>query len=233
NALASLVGWRAAFGALAVLGAAVAGWAWCKVPDFPGEPPAERTPLRRIATLPGIPSVLAVTLFLLLGHQALYTYLSPFTERSGFGGVGVVLLVFGVSTVAGIWAAGVLADRRLRMALLASLGMVSAAMLLLGAAAQSRVVLFAAVAVWGTAFGAAPTLIQTALVDVSGPARADVATSLQATVYNIGIAAGSLTGGIALDAAGAAALPWTAFPLAAAALAVAALSRRHAFPAAR
>ncbi|NUU22668.1 MAG: MFS transporter, partial [Streptomycetaceae bacterium] len=191
NALASVIGWRTAFAGLAVLAAVVAGWVRAKVPDFPGEPPAERVPLRRIATLPGIPCVLAVTLFLLLGHQALYTYLSPFTERSGFGRTGVVLLVFGVSTVAGVWAVGGPADRHLRAALLGALAVITAAMLLLAAAAQSAAVLLAAVALWGTAFGAAPTLIQTALVDVSGPARADVATSLQATVYNIGIAAGS------------------------------------------
>lgn len=142
----------------------------------------------------------------------------------------MVLLVFGVSTVAGVWAVGGPADRHLRAALLGALAVITAAMLLLAAAAQSAAVLLAAVALWGTAFGAAPTLIQTALVDVSGPARADVATSLQATVYNIGIAAGSLTGGLALDAAGARVLPWTALPLVAAALATTALARRHAFP---
>ena len=59
----------------------------------------------------------------------------------------------------------------------------------------------------GAAFGVAPTLLQTALVDASGPASADVATALQTTVYNIGIAAGSLAGGLVLGGTGAAALP--------------------------
>lgn len=56
---------------------------------------------------------------------------------------------------------------------------------------------------WGAAFGGAPTPLQTALVDISGPGNADVATSMQATVHNIGIAAGSLTGGIVLEGTGA------------------------------
>jgi len=85
----------------------------------------------------------------------------------------------------------------------------------------------------GAAFGGAPTLIQTALVDASGPANADVATSLQTTVYNAGIAAGSLTGGVALEELGAGALPWTALPLIAVALMTAWAGRRHAFPVVR
>lgn len=63
-----------------------------------------------------------------------------------------------------------------------------------------------------------PTLLQTALVDIAGPGNADVATAMQATVYNVGIAAGSLAGGIILDSgAGPGALPWTALRLVAAA----------------
>ena len=71
------------------------------------------------------------------------------------------------------------------------------------------------------------------MVDISGTGHADVANSMLATVYNVGIAAGSLAGGVVLDGAGARALPWTAVPLVAAALAVVAVARRHAFPANR
>ncbi|MFG2365948.1 hypothetical protein ACGFY3_30595 [Streptomyces mirabilis] len=56
-----------------------------------------------------------------------------------------------------------------------------------------------------------------------------MATSLQTTVYNAGIAAGSLTGGLVLESAGATALPWTSLPLIAAAVGVVAVGRR-AFP---
>jgi predicted MFS family arabinose efflux permease len=92
-------------------------------------------------------------------------------------------------------------------------------------------VLLGSVAVWGVAFGGAPTLIQTALVNASGPEHADVATSLQTTVYNAGIAGGSFTGGLALSGWGAGALPWTALPLIAGALVTVLLGSRYAFPA--
>jgi predicted MFS family arabinose efflux permease len=57
-----------------------------------------------------------------------------------------------------------------------------------------------------------------------------VATALQTTVYNVGIAAGSLAGGLVLGGAGAAGLPWVTLAFTAAALATVAAARRHAFP---
>ncbi|MFF3455022.1 MFS transporter [Streptomyces sp. NPDC002730] len=235
TALATVFGWRAGFASLAGLGVVLVAWVRWMVPDFPGEPAAERVPLRRTAAMPGIPTVLAITLLLLLGHHVMYTYMAPFAEHSGFGRTSLVLFVFGIATVAGIWIVGMLIDRRPRSTLLGALALVAAAMFTLGLFADAPAVLLIAVALWGAAFGGAPTLLQTALVDISGPANADVATSLQATVYNVGIAAGSLAGGVVLESsgAGAGALPWTALALVAAALATVAAARRHAFPATR
>ncbi|REF00857.1 MFS transporter [Thermomonospora umbrina] len=231
TALAGAFGWRAVFAALAGGGVALVAWVRWSVPGLPGEPAGERVPLRRVATPPGIPSVLVVTLFLLLGHQTMYTYVAPFAERSGFGRTGLILLIFGVATVGGVWLVGVLIDRRLRSTLLCALIAVAAAMLVLGLFGGVSAALPIAVALWGVAFGGAPTLIQTALVNAAGPANADVATSMQTTVYNLGIAAGSLTGGLVLEGAHAGVLPWAALPLVAVALATVALARRHAFPA--
>lgn len=229
TAMATAFGWRTGFAVLAGLAIVLIGWVSWKVPDFPGEPAAERVPLRRIATMPGIPAVLTVTLFLLLGHQAMYTYIGPFAERAGFGHTSLVLFVFGIATVAGIWITGALIDRHLRRTLLAALIVVATALLTLGLFGHSPAVLLIAVALWGAAFGGAPTLLQTALVNASGPGNADVATSMQATVYNVGIAAGSLAGGIVLEGADAGALPWVALPLIAGAFATVTAASR-AFP---
>ncbi|MQY37581.1 Purine ribonucleoside efflux pump NepI [Streptomyces sp. RB17] len=230
TALAGAVGWRAAFGTLAVLAVLLVGWIRLRLPDFPGEPAHERVPLTRVALRPGIRPVLSVTLFLLLGHQVMYTYVAPFAGHAGYGRTGLLLAVFGTATVAGIWVTGALIDRHPRHTLLVALALFTGVLLVLGLAARAHGLLVGAVALWGVAFGGAPTLIQTALVDASGPAEADVATSLQTTVYNAGIAAGSLTGGVALDALGPGALPWTALPPALLALATVVAGRRYAFP---
>jgi predicted MFS family arabinose efflux permease len=215
---------------LAALALLVVVWIRLRVPAFPGELPDARVPLRRVATLPGIPAVLSVTLFLLLGHQVMYTYVAPFTAHTGYGRTDVVLLVFGAATVVGIWATGILVDRWARPTLLGAMALFVAVMCVLGLYGDSPAVLLTSVAMWGVAFGGAPTLIQTALVNASGPQHADVATSLQTTVYNAGIAGGSFTGGLALSEWGAGALPWTALPLVTAALAVVVRGRQHAFP---
>ncbi|MFF4783137.1 MFS transporter [Streptomyces griseorubiginosus] len=233
TALAGAVGWRTAFGVLAAVAVLLVGWTHARVPGSPGEAPHARVPLARVALLPGVPAVLSVTLFLLVGHQVMYTYVAPFATHARFGRTGLVLLLFGAATVVGVWITGVLVDRRPRAALLGALGLCTAVMPTLGLAAGVPGVLPVSVALWGLAFGGAPTLIQTALVDVSGPERADVATSLQTTVYNAGIAVGSLTGGVVLSGPGAGALPWTALPLIALALTVVALNRRNAFPSGR
>ena len=229
TALAAVLGWRAVFGLLAALALLLVPWVRGRVPALPGEPPARRPPLRQVASGPGVPAVLAVTGLLLTGHQAMYTYVAPFAP----GRAGLVLFVFGAATVAGIWVAGVVADRHLRSALLAGLALIAAAMLALGAAGRQPAVLLAAAALWGAAFGGAPALLQTALVGAAGPARADVATALQTTVYNVGIAAGSAAGGLVLGRAGAAGLPWVTLALSTAALGVVLIARWAAFPPAR
>jgi len=223
TALAGALGWRSSFGLLAGLALLLTAWIRWRVPAFAGEPADRRAPLRRVARQPGIRAVLAVTVLLLTGHQAMYTYVAPFAP----GRTGVVLLVFGGATVAGIWITGVVADRYLRPVLLAALGLIAVAMLVLGLAAR------APAALWGAAFGGAPTLLQTALVDASGPASADVATALQTTVYNVGIAAGSLAGGLVLGGTGVAALPWVTLVFTVAALGTVGAARRNAFPVVR
>ncbi|MER6262513.1 MFS transporter [Streptomyces sp900105245] len=230
TALAGTLGWRATFAVAALLALLLVGWVRARVPGLPGEPAHARVPVVRVATRPGIRPVLSVTLLLLLGHQVMYTYVAPFAAHSGYGRTGLLLAVFGGATVAGIWVTGLLVDRWPRRTLLGALALFAGVLPVLGASAGRPAALVAGVALWGVAFGGAPTLIQTALVDASGPADADVATSLQTTVYNLGIAAGSLTGGLALDTAGPGALPWTALPPALLALATVVAARRHAFP---
>ena len=140
------------WGLLAGVALLLVAWIRWQVPPFPGEPATMRDPVRRVARLPGIPAILAVTLLLLTGHQAMYTYVAPFTP----GRTSLVLLVFGGATVAGIWVTGIVADSHLRPVLLASLTLIAAAMLLLGLAAREPAALLAAAALWGAAFGGCP-----------------------------------------------------------------------------
>ncbi|MFI6291047.1 MFS transporter [Nonomuraea sp. NPDC050790] len=221
SALAAATHWRACFGVLAAVAALLALVVARVVPPVAGQAAARRLPLRAVTARAGVRGWLSVTFVVLLGHQAVYTYLVPLAGRAGVA-AGVVLLVFGAATVAGVWLTGTLVDRRPRAALLAALAGVGAAMAALGGAGTWPGIVLGAAAVWGLAFGGVPTLLQSALIDRTGAADADVATALQTTVYNAGIAAGSLAGGVLLESAGAGVLPWTALVLVAGAALVAA-----------
>ena len=227
-AVADLIGWRATFAVPAVLGAVLIGWVRATIPALGGEPAGTRPGLLTVARRPGIRPVLATTALLLAGHQAMYTYIAPVAARAGLRHPGLPLLVFGAATVAGITLAGWLADRWPRLALGGAVTLVAAALGLLALDGRSLPGLLVASALWGTGFGAAPALLQAALTAASGPRYAVVASSFQTTVYNTGIAAGAFAGGAVLDAHGAAALPWTALPLVAAALAAVTLTARTA-----
>jgi len=68
-------------------------------------------------------------------------------------------------------------------------------------------VLLLASVLWGVAFGAVPTLFQTAVARRAG-AAADLAQSMLVTGWNLAIAAGGMAGGVVPQSAGARQLAW-------------------------
>ncbi|MEB0150946.1 MFS transporter, partial [Pseudomonas sp. CCC2.2] len=90
--------------------------------------------------------------------------IAPFVAPAGLANeVDIVLLVFGLAALLGIWVTGRLVDRHLRKAVLASLATFAAIALLFGLFAQSAEVVYAGIFVWGLSFGGSATLLQTAL----------------------------------------------------------------------
>lgn len=219
--LGGLFDWRGVFWAMAALALLVMGWVRFGVPDFPGQDRQHSLSVRRVLTLPMIRPILLVLFSWILAHNILYTYVAAFIERSGTGlRVDLVLLVFGAASIAGIAGTGVLVDRRLRGLTLLSIAGFAVAALLLAVGTGSATLTLIGIALWGATFGGAPTLLQTALADAAGE-HADIAQSILVTVFNIAVAGGGLIGGLVVDRAGAAALPWTLLPLIALALAAA------------
>jgi hypothetical protein len=95
-------------------------------------------------------------------------------------------------------------------------------------AGQVSGVVVTAVAGWGVALGAAPTMFQAASAKAAEPAI-DVAQAMLVTVLNAGMAAGAALGGLALGA-GTGTLGWISLAIFAATLVAAELGRRQAFP---
>ncbi|WP_114996545.1 MFS transporter [Xanthomonas campestris] len=230
--LGQLVGWRMCFASMSGLAVLLLLWARVALPDFPGQAPGQRIALARVVRLPGVRPVLCVVLAFVLAHNLLYTYIAPFLAAAGMGArTDLVLLVFGMTSLLGIWCVGVLIDRHLRTLTLASTAVFGLAAAALGMAGDVPAVVYIAVAAWGIAFGGAATLFQTALANAAGDA-ADVAQSMLVTAWNSAIAGGGLVGGVLLQRYGAGAFAPALVVLLVATFVVVWRARQHGFVAA-
>lgn len=227
--LGGAVGWRTAFGIMSALCIVLIAWVLAKVPDYPGQAGSQRLALRKVLATPGVRPVLATVVTWMLAHNILYTYIAPFVAQAGLlDRVDIVLLVFGIAALVGIWIAGRLVDTHLRAAVLASLGGFAILSLLFAWLPAAPPVVYAGMAAWGLSFGGAATLLQTALADAAGDG-ADVALSMNVVAWNSAIAGGGLLGGLLLDTWGAASFPWAMAALLAAGFVIAWTSRAHGF----
>nr|WP_261792933.1 MFS transporter [Pseudomonas chlororaphis] len=227
--LGGLFDWRGVFWIMSALALVLLAWVRLGVPDFAGQAARQRLPIRNIFLMPGIRPVLLALFAWILAHNILYTYIAPFLSTVGLEQrVGSVLLLFGLSSIVGIWITGLLVDRWLRGLTLLSLALFALAALLLGFANGSALVVLLGIATWGLTFGGAPTLLQTALADTAGD-NADVAQSMLVTVFNLAVAGGGLVGGLLLERAGSASFPWALAVLALLSLGIAWSARNHGF----
>ncbi|MEJ5081267.1 MFS transporter [Ochrobactrum sp. MYb379] len=227
--LGSLVGWRTAFWIMSLLTLVLIVWVVSKVPDYPGQKRGEAMPLLRVLSTPGVQPVLAVVIAWMLAHNILYTYIAPFVQPAGLEKrIDLVLLIFGLAALVGIWIAGKLVDRFLRATVLISLATFALVALVLGMASMVPSVIYAGVAIWGLTFGGAATLLQTALADAAGDG-ADVALSMNVVAWNSAIAGAGILGGILLDSYGPVAFPWALTVLLFIALAIAGFAREYGF----
>ncbi|GAA0574108.1 MFS transporter [Halomonas salifodinae] len=228
--LGTMVGWRSCFGIMSLLALILIVWVRVKVPDFAGQAMGKRLTLRQVFTLPGIRPVLFVVLAFVLAHNILYTYIAPFLVNADMSErTDLVLLVFGISALIGIWVIGVLIDRHLRVLTIASTFLFGLAALVLGVAGDVPVAVYGAVGVWGLAFGGSATLFQTALAKTAKEA-ADVAQSMLVTAWNLAIAGGGIVGGILLDRFGSGSFSPALLVLLTATLLIVCTARRHGFP---
>ncbi|MFI0740354.1 MFS transporter [Streptomyces sp. NPDC021100] len=231
--LGKALGWRVAFLAMTALTVAVLGWIAATVPDYAGRERGARVPMPRVLKVPGVTPALFVTTVFVLAHTILYAYIATFLDHLGMGGsADLVLLVFGIASLLGIWCVGAHIHRRLRALTLASTLLVAAAAAGFALFSGSPALVYVAAALWGLGWGGVPTLLQTA-VGQAGGASADAAQALLVTLWNVAMAAGGVVGGLLLDGLGHRSLPWSVLLLLVPVFAVVVGARVHGFPAQR
>ncbi|MBA2675880.1 MFS transporter [Ramlibacter sp.] len=197
-------GWRAAFGAVAVLGLVALLLLACLLPRTPaplstslGE---ELAVLRRPAVLAG----LAMTVLGFAGVFCAYTYIQPLlVQVTGLSqqAVSVVLLLFGVGLVIGNLLGGKAADRAPVASVLVSLALLAAVLAVLPLVMHSGWAVGLYVGVLGAAAFATVAPLQMRVLKGAQGAGQTLASSLNIAAFNVGNALGAWLGGRMLDSA--------------------------------
>jgi predicted MFS family arabinose efflux permease len=206
--LGNAAGWRVAFAALAALMAVVLVLVAIVLPDVRSQADERRPAPGRLRQMI---AVIGSNTLLFLGQYTLYTYVSVLLLRSGASSnaVGPILLVFGAFGLIGVWSVSPRLDRHLRGSALAALAVVGVGIAAAGAAFPVLALVIVAGAVWNGAFGAVPSVFQTAAVRTRAAAPELAGAWVNASA-NAGIAAGAALGAVVLGGAGIREVAWLA-----------------------
>ncbi|MHC6157200.1 MFS transporter [Bradyrhizobium elkanii] len=199
-----MLGWRAAFWAVAAIGVVAFIVLAVLVPGHVGanDKPA---PLREELAVLGRPQVLlglAMTVFGFGGLFAVFTYVQPILTRlTGFSDAAVspILLVFGAGLAIGNVAGGRLADKGLARALLVSLGGLAAVLVALTAVVSIKALAVVLLFVLGIAAFATVAPLQLRVLEAAGVEGRTLASSLNIAAFNLGNALGAWAGGVTID----------------------------------
>ena len=202
--LADLVGWRAAFGVAAGLAALVLLVQVWLLPPMPPAAPTRAADLLRPLRSPAARGALGVTLFLVAGHFAAYTYLTPLLGRS-FGlspeGLTALLVAYGVTGFVGTFVGGRLPARHAHRIAGVAAGTVVAVLAFAAFGVGGPVAGTAVAAAWGFAFGLFPGAL-TVWMQTALPQHADAGQATLVTGFQVAIASGAFLGGVVVDAMG-------------------------------
>lgn len=209
-------GWRETFLAVSLLGVIALIASAILVPgNIPGRAPASLTDQLKVLTHPRLLMIYAITALGYGGVFTAFTFLAPMMQNlAGFtpNAVSWILLGYGVAVAVGnIWG-GKLADKHGAVPALKFIFAALAALLVVFQfTASIQYAALATVLVMGVfAFGNVPGL-QVYVVQKAEeytPAAVDVASGLNIAAFNVGIAIGSVVGGLTVEHYGLAQTPW-------------------------
>lgn len=216
-AIGHALGWRLAFVVMAALVVAfMVLTIWLLPPVSHLVPLATgeiEIPVHRDRSLVAVLIVAATVLLVATGHNLFYTYIAPWSIAIGGVPDDVVsleLFFFGAAGALGLVLAGLFGDNwpRLTLNLMLVSLVVSIALLPLLGVGVVPVILLGMF--WSASFGGLPALFQTRALHGASARVRDLTGAIVTTAFDSAIGLGALLGGIVLDTAGIAAVPWWA-----------------------
>jgi len=197
--LGDIIGWNSIFLLVSILSLLLLLAIVWVVPNVAVAQKTSSVPFKTVLSNKGVQRVLYVTLFWILAHSLLYTYISPFLDTSGLSEyLDIMLFLFGISAIFGIWMTGRFIDRILNKILAIHLILFGVAGVLMLLGTQYNIFVFPGIVLWGYAFGGAPIMLQKDLADAAND-YIDIAQALSVTIFNTAIAVGGFLGGLLLE----------------------------------
>ncbi|WP_059104304.1 MFS transporter [Shouchella shacheensis] len=202
--LGNAFGWRAPFILISVLTVlSMAGVHFCMGRIEPKAQLPIRTQLRTLKNRRVLFAQLTTFLFF-VGHLTLYGYLTPFLKMTmGLDGawVSIVYLIFGAAAVAGGGIGGMLADRfGAKPTILSVIVVFGLSIFMIPYTIFALPVFLVVMVIWSMLSWAITPAMQSYLIE-SSPETSDIQQTINNSALHLGIAFGSLIGGIVIERA--------------------------------
>ncbi|MCY9668614.1 MFS transporter [Paenibacillus alginolyticus] len=208
-------GWRATFWGVALLGVIAFISSAALIPkNLKQSPPAKFSDMFRLLTNGRLVLGFLITAFGYGGTFVAFTYLTPLLhDVTGIssGMINIILIIYGVAVAFGNSVGGKLANKNPLRALFWMFIVQAAVLILLTFLAPFKVVGVIGVILMGMlAFMNVPglQLYVVGLAEKYVPSAVDVASAINIAAFNVGIAIGSIVGGIIIDSIGLIHTPW-------------------------
>lgn len=198
RAVGLMVGWRVTFLLIAILSAIVLCLLAAFLPKVPSDNNISLKTLPTLVSTPALLCIFVMTALTITGHFTAYSYIEPFLgQAAGFtnGEITMVLSAFGVIGIIVSVLFSKYYDRHqfafLRMAVLG----ICICTLLLGISSGNSFIMVCTCLLWGLSINCFNISLQSCIIDYS-PFGTAIAMSIYSGIYNVGIGAGALVGGI-------------------------------------
>ena len=198
RAVGLMVGWRVTFLLIAILSAIVLYLLAAFLPKVPSDNNISLKTLPTLVSTPALLCIFVMTALTITGHFTAYSYIEPFLgQAAGFtnGEITMVLSAFGVIGIIVSVLFSKYYDRHqfafLRVAVLG----ICICTLLLGISSGNSFIMVCTCLLWGLSINCFNISLQSCIIDYS-PFGTAIAMSIYSGIYNVGIGAGALVGGI-------------------------------------